>query len=113
MPKPHPARGDHSRCDHVYRLVPQGLSPLPWNRQRLVFKSHCLVTNRWVRVSMTRPYFWSGDKAHGETRVETGELDPVAQIQVQDETLRSSGPRSEEGPFFRVGGSSADGAPDR
>lgn len=79
-----PARNDHSQCDHVYRLLPLGLSPLPWDRQRLVFKAYCLVTNRWIRVSMTRAYFWRGDRSLGEPHVQTGELDPLAQVQIPD-----------------------------
>ncbi|AGI12319.1 hypothetical protein FF47_49A [Mycobacterium phage FF47] len=84
MPRPTQARGDHSGCDHVYRLLPTTVSPLPWHRQRLVFKSYCFVANRWIRVSVTRSYFWDGNRAAGEPHVQTGELDPLDQVQIPD-----------------------------
>jgi hypothetical protein len=68
-------RPGHERCSHHWRLLRLGNYPdatAPW--RHYVFRVHCVVTGRWMKIRVPFAYFWWGSKDYGMPEVEVGEI---------------------------------------
>ena len=95
--KPKPG---HERCQHTWRMMQLGRPPQPTAPWRpLVFRVHCVVTQRWMKLRVPFAWFWYGDSEYGTPEVEAGtihgsKLQPPEQVLAQAiERMATPGPR--------------------
>ena len=70
--KPKPG---HEKCQHHYKLQNLGIHPQPTEPWRpYIFRVHCLVTMRWMKVRVPFAWFWYGSQEFGTPEVEMGEI---------------------------------------
>jgi hypothetical protein len=52
-----------------------GLHPQPTAPWRpLIFRVHCIVTKRWMKIRVPYAWFWKGSKEYGDPEVESGTI---------------------------------------
>ena len=70
--KPKPG---HEKCQHHYKLQNLGIHPQPTEPWRpYIFRVHCLVTMRWMKIRVPFAWFWYGSQEFGTPEVEMGEI---------------------------------------
>ena len=70
-----PVKPGHEQCQHSYKLMSIGKGPnptAPW--RTYIFKVHCVVTARWMKIRVPWAWFWEGSKEYGEPEVEMGTI---------------------------------------
>lgn len=69
-----PAPG-HERCQHTWKFMQLGIPPQPTAPWRImIFKVHCLVTQRWMKIRIPFAWFWYGEVEYGTPEVESGTI---------------------------------------
>lgn len=52
-----------------------GIPPQPTAPWRpLIFRVHCVVTQRWMKIRVPFAWFWFGETDYGQPEVETGTI---------------------------------------
>ena len=76
--KPKPG---HERCQHSYKMMKLGMVPQPTAPWRpYVFRVHCLVSMRWMKIRVPFAWFWWGSDEYGTPEVEMGEIARQPQV---------------------------------
>ena len=70
-----PVKEGHERCQHGYKLMSIGRGPNPTAPWRIyIFKVHCVVQARWMKIRVPHAWFWEGSTEYGEPEVEMGTI---------------------------------------
>ena len=70
-----PVKEGHERCQHSYKLMSIGRSPNPNAPWRVyIFKVHCMVQARWMKIRVPHAWFWEGSHEYGTPEVEMGTI---------------------------------------
>lgn len=70
-----PPKPGHERCQHTWKLMGLGVPPQPTAPWRIyIFRVHCLITQRWMKIRVPFEWYWYGDKSYGDPEVEAGTI---------------------------------------
>jgi hypothetical protein len=66
----------HTQCQHTWRIKDVGMHPTPSDPKRpYIFRSFCLVHQRWAEVTVMFAYFWFGDPKYRQMDAKTGPIE--------------------------------------
>lgn len=87
----------HENCQHSYKLQKAQKTTdhtSPW--RQYTFRVHCLVTARWMKITVPQGWFWTGTADYGKPEVQAGTISGLPDAP-NVAPVRVAGPRMPRG----------------